>query len=203
VFNQDTRINNWEGDFIERISPGAFTKTLDERGDRVKILYDHGLDPSIGNKPLGRPKVIREDAEGLYVEVPLDDTSYNRDLKASLQSGAIDGMSFRFSVAKEEWDDTTNPQTRTLKEVVLHEGGPVTFPAYEGAKAGLRTAEDLQSWRAGHTTTDATTTSSATVEADIVTSDEADEPLPALVNPARQAHTRMQHQLMEDSNNGT
>ena len=54
VFNEDTVIDSWEGQFVERIAPGAFTKTLEERGDRVKVLFNHGFDPSIGDKPLGK-----------------------------------------------------------------------------------------------------------------------------------------------------
>jgi HK97 family phage prohead protease len=153
VFNQDTEINSaYEGHFMERIAPGAFARTLERRGHRVKILFNHGLDPHIGDKPLGKPSVLREDDHGLYVEVPLDDTSYNADLRASLKSGSLDGMSFRFSIPSggATWDDDTGglPQ-RTVNEVILHEGGPVTFPAYEGAAAGLRSTEDYMAWRAG------------------------------------------------------
>lgn len=140
VFNEDTIINSWEGNFVERIAPGAFAKTLRERGHKVKVLFNHGFDPSIGDKPLGKPSVMDERSKGLWVEVPLDDTSYNRDLLASLRSGALDGMSFRFSVIKEEWDDSDDLElpVRTLKEVRLYEFGPVTFPAYEATTAGVR-----------------------------------------------------------------
>lgn len=140
VFNEDTIINSWEGNFVERIAPGAFAKTLKERGHKVKVLFNHGFDPSIGDKPLGKPSVMEERSKGLWVEVPLDDTSYNRDLLASLRSGALDGMSFRFSVIKEEWDDSEDLElpVRTLKEVKLYEFGPVTFPAYEATTAGVR-----------------------------------------------------------------
>ena len=140
VFNEDTIINSWEGNFVERIAPGAFAKTLKERGHKVKVLFNHGFDPSIGDKPLGKPSVMEERSKGLWVEVPLDDTSYNRDLLASLRSGALDGMSFRFSVIKEEWDDSDDLElpVRTLKEVKLYEFGPVTFPAYEATTAGVR-----------------------------------------------------------------
>lgn len=146
VFNEETEINSArEGHFIERIMPGAFKRTLDHRRDRIKILYDHGLDPSIGNKPLGKPSVLREDDTGLYVEVPLDDTSYNQDLKASLRSGALDGMSFRFSVPAggDRWDFDGDIDRRDVTEAILYEGGPVTFPAYAGAAAGLRSWESL------------------------------------------------------------
>lgn len=147
VFDQETEINSArEGHFVERIRPGAFKQTLDRNGHRVKILFDHGLDPSVGNKPLGKPSVMREDEFGLYVEVPLDDTSYNRDLKASLKSGALDGMSFRFSVPAggDEWDFTGELDRRDVTNVILYEGGPVTFPAYAGAAAGLRSWKSLE-----------------------------------------------------------
>lgn len=149
-FNTSTVINSWEGHFEERIAPGAFSKTLKERGGRVKVLFNHGMDPSVGDKPLGRPSRMTEDKQGLYVEVPLDDTSYNRDLVASLRSGALDGMSFRFSVSREEWDDTGDLPVRTIQEAKLYEFGPVTFPAYEATTAGVRGREAFQAWRSTH-----------------------------------------------------
>jgi len=128
VFNSPTVIDSWEGKFLETIAPGAFRDTLKKNGERVKVLFNHGFDPSIGDKPLGKPAVMREDRTGLYVEVPLDDTSYNRDLVASLRSEALDGQSFRFSVNREEWKepaDTKSLPERTIKAVTLFEFGPV------------------------------------------------------------------------------
>jgi len=153
IFDADTEINSWEGRFVERIAPGAFRRTLEHRGDKVKALFNHGFDPQIGDKPLGKIEALREDDRGLYVEFGLDDTSYNRDLVASLRSGAIDGMSFQFSVAQDEWDhpDEGLP-VRTLREVKLYEVGPVTFPAYEATEVGIRSREAFAAWRqAGRT----------------------------------------------------
>lgn len=153
VFNKWTTINSWEGEFKERIAPGAFKKTLAERADKVKVLFNHGMDPSIGNKPLGKPSVMEEDGRGLKVEVPLDDTSYNADIKALLRSGALDGMSFRMTVVQDEWDKLDGKKgqlpERTIKEVRLFEFGPVTFPAYEATKAGVRAhaPSAFEAWR--------------------------------------------------------
>lgn len=151
VWDSPTEINSWEGKFTEVIRKGAFTRTLKNNGDRVKVLYDHGFDPSVGNKPLGVPKTLHEDERGLFYEVELDDTSYNSDLKASLKSGAIDGSSFRFSVPKggDRWED--DGAVRELVEVQLYELGPVTFPAYQAATAGIRSADAFRQWRAGET----------------------------------------------------
>ena len=148
-FNEDTTINSWEGEFVERIAPGAFKRSLKNNGDQVKILFNHGMDPQIGDKPLGRAKVMKEDREGLYVEVPLSRTSYNEDLIELLSDGALDGMSFRFSVIKDTWDEPTRKgglPIRTLNEVRLMELGPVTFPAYQATTAGVRSRESLDKW---------------------------------------------------------
>lgn len=151
VFDRWTEIHSWfEGDFLERLAPGSFAKTISERRDQVKVLYDHGYDYHIGNKVLGVPEILREEPQGPWAEVPLLDTTYNRDLVPGLDAGAY-GASFRFRVVKEAWDDEPgtsdhNPAglpERTINEVKLFEFGPVTFPAYEEATAGLRSMTDV------------------------------------------------------------
>ena len=151
VFNRWTEIDSWfEGRFMERFAPGAFKKTIKENLARIKPLFQHGQDPQIGDKPLGPIQVLREDGDvGGYYEVPLLDTSYNRDLVPGLEAGLY-GASFRFSVVREEEDKDPgrsdhNPDgipERTIKEARLYEFGPVTFPAYADATAGVRSLTD-------------------------------------------------------------
>lgn len=148
VFNDWTDIDSWEGTFRERMDPKAFDKTLSENAQRIKVLFNHGMDPQIGDKPLGKPSVMEPRRKGLWVETPLDETSYNADLKASLASGALDGMSIRFSVTREEWADGDDGiEERTIKEAKLYEFGPVTFPAYEATTAGVRNAGAFKVWK--------------------------------------------------------
>lgn len=146
VFNRWTEIDSvFEGHFIERIAPGAFKKTFRENGSAIRALFQHGMDPQIGDKVLGMPEVLREDETGAYYEVPLLDTTYNRDILPGLQAGAY-GASFRFRVMKEAFNNTpersdVNPDglpERTIQEAQVMEFGPVTFPAYDGASAGVR-----------------------------------------------------------------
>lgn len=139
----------WEGNFLERVAAGAFAKTFAERGDRIRCLFDHGYDPQIGNKILGVPEVLREDEIGPYYEVPLDDTSYNRDLLPGLRKGGY-GASFRFQVLEESWAEEPgvsehNPKgipERTILVTRTFEFGPVTFPASDGASAAARALTD-------------------------------------------------------------
>lgn len=150
VFNSWTEIHSWfEGDFLERIAPGAFGDTFRAKAGQIRVLYDHGADPMIGNKPLGSPDVLREDKTGAYYEVGLFDSSYVNDLKPAIRAGQL-GASFRFKVTGEQWvtpseSTTANPaklDERTITAVDLYEFGPVTFPAYPDASAGLRSRTD-------------------------------------------------------------
>lgn len=138
-----------EGRFREQIAPGAFRKTFSENRQNMKVLFDHGHDPSIGNKPLGPIRTLEEDAEGARYEVDLLDTSYNRDLIPALERGLL-GASFRFRVMREEIKDNVDPSDdnphglpeRTIREAQVMEFGPVVFPAYAGATAGVRSLTD-------------------------------------------------------------
>lgn len=150
VFNRWTEINSWyEGRFLERISPKAFSRTFKERAGQFRVLYDHGHDPSIGNKPLGTPDVLRADDTGAYYEVGLFDAPYVNDLKPAIRAGQM-GASFRFSVVKEtivepKQASDHNPgklPERTIDDVDLYEFGPVTFPAYAEATSGIRSTTD-------------------------------------------------------------
>jgi HK97 family phage prohead protease len=151
VFNRWTEIDSWyEGRFIERVGDKAFSRTFKERGDKIRVLYDHGNDPSIGNKPLGAPDVLRVDAGvGAYYESEMFDADYVNQLIPALRAGQL-GASFRFRVTGEEWVEPKrstdyNPEKlpeRTITDVELYEFGPVTFPAYADATAGVRSGSD-------------------------------------------------------------
>lgn len=150
VFDQWTEINSiFEGRFLERFAQGAFAKTIQENRSRIRAIFDHGFDPSVGDKVLGPITELKEDDFGAYYEVPLLDTSYNRDLVPGLEQNLY-GASFRFRVVKEEWNDdpgtsAANPAglpERTVLEAKVMEFGPTPFPAYEGATAGTRSLTD-------------------------------------------------------------
>lgn len=146
-FNEWTKIDSaYEGRFLERIAPGAFAKTLKDNARAVKVLFNHGNDPTMGDTVLGVPSVLDEDEIGARYEVPLFD-GVPPLLLSGLRNGAY-GASFRFRVipGKDDWVDLPersahNPDAlpeRTIREVQLFEFGPVTFPAYANATAGVR-----------------------------------------------------------------
>ena len=136
VFNSPTEINSWEGNFEERIAPGAFAKTLQER--KPVVQFDHGHDIATGSVPIAAIEDIREDKRGLFVRARMFDNPRVEPIRQAIAGGAIDGMSFRFRVTREEWDDSGPLPVRTIKELDLFELGPVVFPAYESTSVGVR-----------------------------------------------------------------
>lgn len=148
-FDEWTEIRSmWEGNFMERFTPGAFKKTLREGRDRLRVLFQHGHDPEVGDKPIAAINDVREDDQGAYYEARLFD-GLPPLIMDGLTAGQY-GASFRFGVLREEWVDEPgasehNPNglpERTVKEARVSEFGPVTFPAYDGATAGVRSLTD-------------------------------------------------------------
>lgn len=149
VYDQWSEINSlFEGHFLERFARGAFKKTMRERRDQLRILLNHGHDPQLGDKPIAAIEDLRDEDEGPFAEARLLD-GLPELVMDGLRSGQY-GASHRFSVVREEVVDDpdaspSNPhrlQERTIKEAKLYEFGPVTFPAYQGATAGVRSLTD-------------------------------------------------------------
>lgn len=164
VFDVWTEIHSYyEGDFVERLAAGSFKKTIKDARAQEKTTgrfpivcqFDHGYDMHVGDMPLGPFDDLGEDDEGVRYGVPLLDTDYNRDRLLPLlagrtmdgaEHGSLLGASFRFRVVRDDWvrepkASEHNPDAlpeRTIREVRLFEGGPVVFPAYEEASAGVR-----------------------------------------------------------------
>lgn len=148
-FNEWTKIDSvFEGTFMERIAPGAFRKTFSENRGRIRITLNHGHDPELGDKPIATPETLREDEAGPYYEAPLLE-GVPRLVVSGLRAGQY-GASFRFRVTRDDFDRRAgqseyNPEglpERTIKEVELFEFGPVTYPAYAGATAQMRSLTD-------------------------------------------------------------
>jgi phage head maturation protease len=150
-FNRWARIESaFEGTFLERISPGAFRKTFLENRDRIVVGFQHGRDPVVGDKPIGRLSVVREDGYGAWYEAALLDAPYVRDHVLPGLRENLYGSSFRFQVIKAEraqrpQRSAYNPEgipEVTIRELRVRELGPVSSPAYAESSAGLRSLTD-------------------------------------------------------------
>ena len=131
----------WSVDsYYTAVKPGAFRKTIRERGERIPILWQHNPD-----WPIGRPSELKEDKTGLRFDAAISEaTTYGRDAMALLRDGVPLGVSFGFQTTKSRPATSDDPldfgqvkakpdEVQVIEEVRLWEVSLVTFPANEQA----------------------------------------------------------------------
>ena len=140
------------GYFDEIIERGALKKT---NLKDVRFLVNHNTDMI----PLARSRNNNEnstmqmevDEKGMSIRVNLDteNNSEAKNLYSAIKRGDISGMSFMFSIDKEEWEELESDHpTRRIKEIgTVLEVSAVTFPAYEATEISARSKEALESAR--------------------------------------------------------
>lgn len=135
VFDQRTEL--WPGMF-ERVSPGAFKKTIQEAD--IRALFNHDPNFVLGRNRAGT-LTLAEDGRGLAIDNEPPDTQTVRDLVLEpMRRGDINQMSFAFRVVRQRWEEDIEKDeiTRVLDEVRLYDVSIVTFAAYPQADASLR-----------------------------------------------------------------
>lgn len=122
------------GGFVERVMPGAFTKTLQEAD--IRALFNHDENLVLGRNKSGTLE-LSEDDSGLYYRITPPDTNYANDLVKLLQRGDVSHSSFAFMAIDEEWglSEQDFPR-RDLLQVHLVDVSPVTYAAYLDTDAG-------------------------------------------------------------------
>ena len=141
------------GLFDEIIMPGALDKA--DLTD-VRFLVNH----DVSKIPLARSRRntgnstmrLSVDEYGLnldWVRLDVENNVEARSLYSAVQRGDISGMSFMFSVARDEWDEmeSDHPTRRILEIGSVVEVSAVTFPAYEATEIHARSKEALESAR--------------------------------------------------------
>ena len=135
-------VSSWCPTVLQR---GAFTKTLKERGSRVKLLWQHNPD-----WPIGLPTVLEEVTQGLHVIGQVSKTTLGLDATILMKDKVVDELSIGFDPIKgrvqelplskciemglvtdpTQWVDMEQTDMiRVLGEVRLWEISPVTFAA--------------------------------------------------------------------------
>jgi HK97 family phage prohead protease len=121
--------------FVERIAPGAFTRSLKSRND-IKMFVNHS-DLHVLASTRAKTLRLEDRSDGLFVEADLPDVTYANDLRVLIERGDVSTMSFGFSTVRDSWSD--NGAERTLNEVRLHEVSVVTSTAaYPATTASVR-----------------------------------------------------------------
>lgn len=138
------------GRFTEVFRRGAFTKTLAERFDKIKVYAKHDHK----SFPIGKVVEAREEAHGLVGAVRISETQRGEEALVLAREGLL-GFSVGFHAVPGK--DVRNGRNRELREVKLVEVSLTEHPAYENAQVlaireeqTARYAERLASIRAGN-----------------------------------------------------
>ena len=146
VYNSRTDL----GYFDEIIEVGALDKA-DLRDVRFLVNHDTSRIPLARsrNNNANSTMQLSLDSEGMAIRVNLDtkNNSEARNLYSAIQRGDITGMSFMFSVEKEDWEnlESDHPLRRIKQISNVVEVSAVTFPAYEDSSISVRNKEALDS----------------------------------------------------------
>jgi HK97 family phage prohead protease len=132
------RLPSNKGIFVEQIEPQVFQRALD-RNDDVKLLFNHKEDRLLGSQKQGN-LTLREDAIGLYAECNVNDP----EVVEKARNNELRGWSFGFVSRQDDWDTTTNPQRRFIKDLDLLEVSVLSVvPAYTAMSLEARGEETV------------------------------------------------------------
>ena len=128
--------------FKEQFKRGAFTESL--TNDDQKALWSHDTSKVLGRTKNGTLRLFEDDL-GLRFELDLPDTTLGDDAYKSIKRGDVDGVSFGFSMLKQEWDEADPDNVvRTVTKAKLLEISPVAFPAYPDSQVAARSHDPYQ-----------------------------------------------------------
>lgn len=116
------------GPYVETFRRGAFSKTIQERPQKVKLYAAHE-DRSL---PLGAAQSLVERSAGLVGTFRVSETRAGDEALALVRDGALDSVSIGFVPIRSDWSKDRKSVER--REVKLLEVSLVAFPAYEDAK---------------------------------------------------------------------
>lgn len=151
VCEQETRIGDAFGEFVEVIRKGAFAET---DFDDVRLLVNHdfngiALARSRRNNKSDKPNTMQlwvDDNGDVNINADLDteNNEQARALYSAISRGDMDGMSFCFYVAEENqrWSKKDGVTYREILKVdKVIEVSAVNFPAYGGTNIDSRSLD--------------------------------------------------------------
>lgn len=131
-YGQVARVNDGFGAYDESFAFGAFARSIEQRGDKVKLFSVHNGHVKL---PIGRSIMLEERETGLYGEFLISRTRDGDDALTLVKDGAVDAFSVGFKPIAHRKEKGVTVRT----EAGIREASLVGLPAYEGASlAGVR-----------------------------------------------------------------
>lgn len=209
VFDVAATVSDFEGSgYVETIRRGAFERTIAQRGDRMQVIYNHGLDiygtPTAEfSMPVGVALEMREDARGLFTVTRYSKTPLADQILELIKDGAIRAQSWGGRWVRSEGRAPYRPGQSVIRyEAAMREYGPTPFPVFQDAAIiGVRSVStlatelvslspeeraELTQLISGTSNADPAATGTATTDSSTTSTDSG--PPPAATTPADPTH---------------
>ena len=142
VFDSDSE----DMGFIERLDKHCLDGVI-EKSD-VVALYNHSEAPGVLARSVNGEGTLKleVDERGLRVEFEAPNTQLGNDMIESVERGDIRGMSFAFTVEKDNWehDDKDNYRRTIVKVSRLYDVSLVVTPAYSATSVETKGLDELK-----------------------------------------------------------
>jgi uncharacterized protein len=121
------------------VMPGAFAKSLADRGHEIPILFQHDM-----RQPVGLGK-LKDTSQGLEIQGQLVlEVAKAREAYSLLKARVLRGLSFGYDTVKSD----IQAGVRYLRELKLYEVSLVTVPMNELATVtAVKTSESSMNWQ--------------------------------------------------------
>lgn len=132
----------------ERFLPGSLTRTVQQRGARLKLFLNHDHAHAIGKAV----KLDPRHPSGLWAAWQLFDTPAGQAARAEVEQGALDSFSVGFDAVRSR---RGADGAREIVEAALGEVSLLPIAAYDGARVLATRArstpdDDVAAWLAAH-----------------------------------------------------
>ncbi|POY04859.1 HK97 family phage prohead protease [Mycobacterium kansasii] len=131
-YGEEITVRDFDGEYRERFAPGAFERSIRERGHKLKLLVSH---TSITRYPVGRAVELREERFGLFAAFDIARTKDGDEALDNINAGVVDSFSVGFRPIRDRRENGVVVRV----EAALIEVSLTGTPAYPGAEiAGVR-----------------------------------------------------------------
>jgi HK97 family phage prohead protease len=130
-YNQTVEVRDGFSSYHERFAPGAFTRSIAERGQKLKLLLAHDAK----RLPIGKVVELHEQPDGVHAAFEIAATRDGDDALEAVRSGVADAFSVGFRPIRHRREGDVIVRTEaSLREISL-----VGVGNYPGAVvAGIR-----------------------------------------------------------------
>ena len=134
--------------FLESFAHGSLAKTMTEQASRIRAMFEHGRDATLGRQLIATVDGMREEQDGAYFRATLLSgvpKLLSEGIRKGLYGSSIRFKPLKYDLARRPKRSESNPDgipEVTVREALMKEFSITPFPQYAGATAHVRSITD-------------------------------------------------------------